>query len=324
MSAGHQAPRVLIAFALLLALLGFATAQPYKPIKIIVPLPAGGPPDAVARVVAQVMQSRLGQSVVIENRPGAGTTTGTMAVATAAADGYTLLFNGTDLLYFPVLYPHLTFDPIKNLSPVATVVAWSHVLVVASTLPVRTVHELIAYAKANPGKLNFGYGLGTTPHILGASFAQATNTKIAFIPYRGGEQARTDLLGGRIDMNFGTVGGLLPLIKEGKLRPLAVTGSTRNPNLPDVPTMIECGFPQVGYHPDTWFGIFAPASTPQDVIGKLNVAINESLKSPEIATGLARFGFDAKITSVQEFSAFLAAEKQKWPPLLRGAGIKAE
>jgi tripartite-type tricarboxylate transporter receptor subunit TctC len=197
-------------------------------------------------------------------------------------------------------------------------------MVVASSVPVRTIAELIAYAKANPGKLNFGFGLGTQPQILGASFQQATETDIAFVPYRGGDQARADLLGGRIHINFAPVSTLLALIQEGKVRPLAFTGPTRSPDLPNVPTMIESGLPQVGYNPDTWLGFLAPAGTPSVVINTLNTEINESLKSSEVKAALARFGFEPMIKTPQEFVVFLAAEKQKWPPLLRAAGLKPE
>ncbi|MDB5927844.1 MAG: extra-cytoplasmic solute receptor [Betaproteobacteria bacterium] len=300
------------------------TAYPSKVIKIILPFASGGPPDAAARVVVQHLQSRIGQSVIIENRPGAGTTIGTMAVATAAPDGYTLLFNGSNLFAFPVLYPNLDFDPIKSLAPVATAVTWSHVMVVAPSVPAKTIDELIAYAKANPGKLNFGFGLGTTPQILGESFKRATGTDIAFIPYRGGEQARADLLGGRVHINMAPVASLLPLIQEGKARPLAFTGPARSPDLPDVPTMIESGLPQVGYNPDTWLGFLAPAGTPTAVISKLNTEINSILKSPEMKAALARLGFEAQVTTLQEFAVFLAAEQRKWPPLLGAAGFKAE
>ena len=317
---------VLTAASIALGLIGHAGAQSYpsKVIKIIVPLTAGGGPDAAARAVAHHLQNRLGQSIVIENRPGAGSTTGTMAVATAAPDGYTLLFNGSNFLYYPVLYPNLDFDPVRSLAPVATVVAWSHVMVVAPSVPAKTIAELIAYARFNPGKLNFGFGLGTTPHILGASFKEATATDIAFIPYRGGDQARADLLGGHIHINFATVASVLALIQEGKVRPLAFTGPTRSPDLPDVPTMIESRLPQVGYNPDTWFGFLAPPGTPIAVINKLNTEINESLKSPEMRATLAGLGFEAKTTTPQEFAVVLAAGWKKWPPLLRAAGLKAE
>jgi len=306
---------------------GHATAEdvyPSKVIKVVLPFTSGGPPDAAARVVIQHLQIRIGQSIIIENRPGAGTTIGTKTVAMAPPDGYTLLFNGSNLFSYPVLYPNLDFDPIKSLAPVATAVLWSHVMVISPSIPVRTIAELIAYARANPGKLNFGFGLGTTPQILGESFKQATGTDIAFIPYRGGEQARTDLLGGRVHINMAPVASLLALIQDGKVRPLAFTGLRRSQDLPDVPTMIESGLPQVGYNPDTWLGFLAPAGTPIAVIEKLNTEINATLKSPEMKAALARLGFEAQITTPQEFSVFLAAEAKKWPPLLRAAGIKPE
>jgi tripartite-type tricarboxylate transporter receptor subunit TctC len=306
--------------------LGAAEAQVYpnKVIKVIVPFTPGSPVDALARVATQHLQGRIGQSVIIENRPGAGTTIGTKAVATAAPDGYTLLLIGPNVVYSPALYPNLDFDPAKSLVPVATLVTWSHVMVVAPGVPATTIRELVAYAKANPGKLTFGFGLGTTPHILGETFKQATATDIASIPYRGGEQARADLLGGRIHINIAPVPTLLPLIQEGKARALAFTGPTRSPDLPDVPTMTESGLPQVGFNPDVWLGILAPSATPTAVIDKLNREINESLRSPEMTATLAKLGFEAKTTTPREFAVFLAGEREKWPPLLAAAGLKAE
>jgi tripartite-type tricarboxylate transporter receptor subunit TctC len=317
----------LIALGLSLVFLKTSTAQtdyPSKAIKVIVPFPAGGPPDAIARVVAQHLQARVGQSVIIENRPGGGATIGTRAAATASPDGYTLLFTGNNLCYFPVLYPKLDFDPAKNLAAVATIVAYSHVMVVAPTVPTKSVGELVAYARANPDKLIFGYAPGTPPHILGEAFRQATATQIAFVPYRGGDQARADLLDGRIHINMAPVLTLLPLIREGKVRPLAFTGSRRSSDLPDVPTMGESGFPEVGFNPDAWHGFMAPVATPKVVIEKLNVAINESLKSPEMTATLAALGVQPMVTTPQEFAAFFSDEMQKWPPRLRSAGVQAE
>jgi Tripartite tricarboxylate transporter family receptor len=175
-----------------------AQTYPDRVIKMIVPFIPGGPVDAVARVIAQHMQLRIGQSVIIENRPGGGTTIGTKAVINAPPDGYTLLFTGPQLAYLPFLYPNLDIDPVKSLAPVATVVSWSHVMVVAPNVGTKTVAELVAYAKANPGKLVFGFGLATTPHILGETFKRVTATDIVSVSYRGGEQARADLLGGRV------------------------------------------------------------------------------------------------------------------------------
>ncbi len=319
--------RRIVAALLSLALgVGVAEAQVYpsKVVKVVVPFIPGSPVDALARIATHHLQSRLGQSVIIENRPGAGTTIGTKAVATAAPDGYTLLLIGPNVVYAPVLYPNLDFDPAKSLVPVATLVTWSHVMVVAPSVQANTIRELIAYAKANPGKLTFGFGLGTTPHVLGETFKQATGTEIASIPYRGGEQARADLLGGRIHINIAPVPSLLPLILDGKARPLAFTGLTRSPDLPDVPTMTESGLPQVGFYPDVWIGILAPAGTPAAVIGRLNAAINDSLQSSEMTASLARLGHEAKMTTPGEFADFLEAERQKWPPLLKAAGLTAQ
>jgi tripartite-type tricarboxylate transporter receptor subunit TctC len=317
-----------LAAALLSTALGLSAADaqvyPSRTIKVIVPFTPGSPVDAAARVVTQQLQNRLGQSFIIENRPGGGTTIGMKAAAAAAADGYTLLFIGPNIAYSPVLHPNLDLDPAKSFTPVATVVTWSHVLVVAPQLPIKTMAELIAYAKANPGQLVFGFGSGTTPHILGEILKQVAGIDLASIPYRGGEQARTDLLGGRVHINIAPVASLLPLIHDGKARPLAFTGPTRSPDLPEVPTMIESGFPQVGFNPDVWLGFLAPAGTPDAVIDKLNSDVNASLKSPELTAAFAKVGFEAKTTTPQEFAAFLAVEIRKWPPLLRAAGLKPE
>jgi tripartite-type tricarboxylate transporter receptor subunit TctC len=298
-----------------------AQAYPTRPIRLIVPFTPGSPVDAAARVLTQQIESRLGQAIVIEDRPGAGTTIGTKAAASAAPDGYTLLFVGDNLGYYPVLYPNLDFDPLKNLTPIATAVTFSHVMVVAPSVPARTVPELVTFAKANPGKLVFGFGLGTTPHILGESFRQASGVDINFVPYRGGEQARSDLLGGRVHINFATIASLLPLIQDGKARPLAFTGLKRSPHLPDVPTMTESGYPQVGFNPDVWLGFFGPPGMPTTIVNRLNTEINQSLKSPEVNAVAEKLGFESKVVTPQEFAAFLASEMQKWPPLLRAAGL---
>jgi tripartite-type tricarboxylate transporter receptor subunit TctC len=320
--------RFLFAAILLSALVPLAPSHaqtwPEQTIKMIVPFVPGGPVDALARVVVQHLQTRLGQNVIIENRSGGGTTIGAKAVASAAPDGYTLLFIGPNLTYYPVLFPNLDFDPAKALTPISTVVTWSHVFAIAPSLPVNTIPELVTHAKANPGKLAFGYGLGTMPHILGESFIKTAGLDIVRVPYRGGEGARADLLGGRIHINVAPVPQLVPLVNAGKIRPLAYTGAKRSPDLPNVPTMIESGYPQVGYHPDVWMGIFAPAGTPAAIVTRLNREINDVMRSAEMAPTLKRFGYDAKITTPAEFAAFFAEEQRKFPPLLRDAGIKAQ
>jgi len=306
--------------------LGTAHAQSYptQTIKVVVPFVPGGPVDALARVVVQHLQGRLGQNIIIENRSGGGTTIGAKAVATAKPDGYTLLFIGPNLAYYSVLFPNLDFDPAKSLVPVATVVTWSHVLGIAPSVPARTVAELVAHAKANPGKLAFGFGLATMPHILGETFAQQTGIDIVRVPYRGGEGARADLLGGRIHLNIAPVPQMLPLIRDGKIRPIAYTGPKRSPDLPDVATMTESGYPRVGFNPDVWMGIFAPAGTPPAIVGRLNRDVNDVLKSAEMAPALKRFGYDAKITTPADFATFFAAELKKFPPLLTAAGLKPQ
>jgi tripartite-type tricarboxylate transporter receptor subunit TctC len=296
---------------------GIAQAEDYpsQTVKLIVPFVAGGPVDALARSIAPYLQSRLGQNVIIENRSGAGTSLGAKAVASAEPDGYTLLFVGPNLAYYPILLPSLDFDPGKALAPVATAVTWSHVLAVAPSVPAKTLGELIAYAKANPNKLAFGFGLATMPHIVGEIFKQAAG---------GGEGARADLLGGRIHINIAPPPQLLPLIRDGRIRAVAYTGSKRSPDLPDVPTMTESGLPQVGFHPDVWMGLFAPKGTPAAIVDRLNRDMNDVLRSDEMAPTLKRFGYEAKISTPAEFKTFFAAELRKWPPILKAAGIKPQ
>jgi tripartite-type tricarboxylate transporter receptor subunit TctC len=317
-----------ISAAILGLVLGVAPAMaqdfPSQTIKLVVPFLAGGPVDAVARVMAPHLQARLGQNVIIENRSGGGTSIGAKAVAAAEPDGYTLLFIGPNLAYYPVLLPSLDFDPGKALLPIATTVTWSHLLAVAPSVPAKNVAELIAHAKANPNKLAFGFGLATMPHIIGEIFTKEAGIEVTDVPYRGGEGARADLLGGRIHINVAPVPQLLPLIRDGKIRPLAYTGAKRSPELPDVPTMAESGLPQVGFNPDVWMGIFAPAGTPAPIVERLNRDINAVLRSAEMAPALKRFGYEAKIVTPAEFATFFAAELKKWPAVLKATGIKPQ
>ncbi len=303
-----------------------ASAQDYptQTVKLVVPFLAGGPVDALARVVAQHLQSRIGQNVIVENKSGGGTSIGAKAVATATPDGYTLLVVGPNIAYYPVLFPKLDFEPDKALAPVATLVTWSHLIAVAPSVPAKTIPELVAHAKAHPGTLAFGFGLATMPHIIGEKFKQVAKIDIIDVPYRGGEQARADLLGGRVHINVAPPPQLLPLIRDGKIRALAYTGPKRSPDLPDVPTMTESGYPEVGFDPDVWMGVLAPAGTPAAIVDKLNREINAVLKSDEMAPALKRFGYEAKITTPAEFEKFFGAELKKWPPILKAAGLKPQ
>ncbi len=300
-----------------------AQSYPNRPIKLIVPFPAGGPPDTIARLVGDKISSRLGQTVVIDNRPGGGATVGTRAVANAEPDGYTLLFGSTTSLSIgPALFKNLDYDPIKSFAPVAAISLGSMVVTVTSGVPAKTVQELVAYAKANPGKLYNGAGVASPPHIAWGLFTLTTGTDIVFVPYRGMSQAMTDLVGGQIQMMIDGIGSLLPHIRDGKARALAVTGTIRSPDLPDVPTMIESGYPD--YHLTFWTGILAPAGTPPEFVGKINAAINEGLKSTDMKQRLAKFNVEPNIASPQEFHTFLAAEARNWADVVKATGIKVE
>jgi tripartite-type tricarboxylate transporter receptor subunit TctC len=316
-----------IAAALLLASALPAQAQHYpdKPIKLVIPLVAGSPITALARVIVQPLSARLGQQIIIENRPGAGTSIGVKAAAAMPADGYNLLMYGQNIAYLPLLYPDLGFEPIKAFVPVAPLAQFSHVFVISPALPAKTLKEFVAYAKARPGKLNFGAGLGTMPQIIGEYFIKVAGLDIISVPYKGGEQVRVDLLGGRIQMNVGPPTNLMALIRNGKLRPIAVTNKQRLKELPDVPTMIESGYPQVGFHPDVWQGILAPAGTPPAIVERLNAEINAVLKAPEVRASLLRLGVDdTMMMSTREFAAFVAGEGKKWPPIIKTIGFKTQ
>jgi tripartite-type tricarboxylate transporter receptor subunit TctC len=309
-------------------LLGLASAHaqqyPDRVIKLVVPFVPGSPVDVLARVVSQQMTTRLSQSVVIENRPGAGTSTATKQVQSSPADGYTLLMSGQNVTYVGLLYPDIGFDPVKSFTPVATLAGWSHVMLVANDVPAKSVKELVAYAKANPGKVTFGYGLGTSPQIVGKSFELTAGLNLINVPYKGGEQVRIDLLGGRIHINFAPVSNALAMIQQGKVRALAVTSSTRDPELPDVPTFKEEGFPDVGFDPDVWQAIIAPLGTPAPVVNKLNAEINAALRSVEVQATFKKLRFQPMIQSVEQFAKFLAVQAERWPPIIKAAGLKAQ
>ena len=317
--------QALIAFAGAaagLAVSGAAWAQSYpnKPIRLVVPFPPGGPTDVMARLIAQRLSSTLG-SVILENKAGAGGTIGTKAVAAAEPDGYNLLFGGTSTLAInPAVYKDLRYDPVTSFAPVAMVSTSPFVLVVHPSVPVHTVDELVRYAKANPGKVNFGSaGVGTTPHLAGELFKSLTGVDVVHVPYKGGGPVLTDLVAGQIQMTFELTAVLLPLIRAGKLRALAVATEERNPDLPEVPTMIESGVP--GCLVSSWFGIVGPAGMPLHVIDRLNLEINRGLRSAEIVASLAQLGSQPKIGTAQEFATLIATEAQRWRSVAKSTAI---
>src|SRR5262245_40250309 len=297
---------------------------PAKAIKIISPFSAGSPPDALGRLVAQQLTASLGQSVVIENRPGAGTTIGTKAGAMADPDGYTLVQVNAALSYAPVLYPNPGDDPLKCFPPVASLASWTHVLVAHPNVAANTLQELVAYAKANPGQLSIGSPLGNPPHVLAEMLKMATGADFNSVPYRQNPQLVTDLLAGRIQLYFSAGEPMISMINEGKLKAYAMTGVRRDTALPNVPTMAEAGLPQLTFNASDWTGILAPAGTRADLIGRLNVAINDGLKSAEVKAGLVKLGWEAQISTPAEFATFLAADSEKWPPIVRASGLKGD
>jgi tripartite-type tricarboxylate transporter receptor subunit TctC len=300
-----------------------AQTWPSRPIRLIVPFPAGGPPDVIARVMADLIGPRLGGTVVVENRPGAGSTIGTRSVASADPDGYTFLYaSTTSLSIAPSVFKNPGYDPVKDFTPVAGVSVGSMVVVVHPSVPAKTVKELVAHAKANPGKLNYGAGVAAPPHIAWGLFTKVTGTDILFVPYRGMAPAMTDLISGQIQIMIDGAGPLLPHIQGGKIRALAVTGKTRSPDLPDLPTMIESGYPD--YVLSFWTGVVAPAKTPADIVAKVNAAVNEALKSPAVKSHLAKSNVQPNVTTPQEFAGFIAGEAKKWGGIVAATGIKAE
>ena len=302
-----------------------ARSYPAKPIRIVVPFTAGSPVDALARVVAQDLSARLAQGVIVDDRPGGGTTMGTRAVAAATPDGYTLLMTGTaQLAYSPYLYPDAGYDSVASFAPVATLAVWSHVLIATPQMQAGNLRELVNLARAQPGKITIGYGLATPPHILAETLKLAAKVDIASIPFRGGAQAVSEMLGGRVDLNFGAVATLLPLIRQGRVKALAFTGPVRSPELPDVPTTAESGFPEVGFNPDICIALYAPSGTPSALIDKLNAEVNAGLASPQLKASLAKFGYELKASSPQELGTFMVAEVRKWPAIIKAAGLTPE
>ena len=314
----------IAAIGLGLALIASAGAQTYpdKPIRLIVPFPPGGPTDFMARLISQYLSMNLGQ-VVIDNRPGAGGTIAAKAVASAEPDGYTLLYGSSGTLGIgPALYKNVDYDPIKSFAPIALVSRVPFALVIHPSVPARTLAELIAYAKANPGKLNYGAGIGTPPHLVGELFKVVTGTDIVFVPYKGAAASMTDVLAGQTQMTIDGMTTAVPHIQAGKVRALAVMSAERNAEIPDVPTMIESGYRD--FPPASWTGVLAPAGTPAAVVAKINAAINAGLASPEIKASFAKFSAEAKTGSPQDFAAFIADEAPKWAALVKASGAKVE
>ena len=312
-------------FAIGMASVADAQSFPEKPIKLVAPFPAGGPTDTTARVVAQSLSARLGQPVVIENQAGAGGTIGAKQVATAAPDGHTLLMIAVANTFgtAPVFYK-LDYDPVKAFAPVATVVVDKLLMVGGPALPAQTVQDVVAYAKANPGKLSYGAPIGIGPHFMMELFKRKVGIDIVHIPYRGSGPVVPDLIGGQVHLTISGKSVLLPFTQGNntRVRPLAVTSPQRWPELPDIPTLLEKSYLDAPY--DTLFGIVAPAGTLAPVIAKLNAAINEGLRSSDMKASFTKLGNDPVITTPAEFAAIIAKEGPLWAEAIRVTGIKME
>jgi len=302
-----------------------AQAYPNRPVKIVIPFAPGGPTEFILRLIADRLTTALGQAFIIENRPGgAGGTVGAKSVAVAEPDGYTLLFSSPGpLVTAAAIYKNLDYDPIRSFAPIAMVIYAPQMLAVHPSMPVNSLPELVAYAKANPGKVAFGSsGHGTQPHLLGEMLKVMAGVDIVHVPYRGAGRSVTDVVAGQVQMIFETTAILLPHIESGKLRALAVAAEARSPLLPGVPTTAENGYPELTA--SFWSGVLAPAGTPAAIVAKLNGAINEILKSKEAQDGLARLSAEARIGSPQDFAAFIASETPRWAAIANETGVKVD
>jgi len=304
--------------------LAAAQAFPTKPITIIVPFAAGGTTDILARIIAQGLTAELGQSVVVDNRAGAGGNIGGQAAARSAADGYTLFMGtvGTHAIN-AALYKKMPFDPVKDFAPLTRVANVPNLLVANPAQPFKTVQELIAYAKANPGKINFGSsGSGSSIHLSGELFKSMAKVDMQHVPYKGSAPAVTDLLGNQIAIMFDNMPSAIQHVRSGKLRAIAVTTAQRSPELPDVPTIAEAGVP--GYEATSWFGMFAPAATPAPVVGQLNKALVKVLAQPDVKKKINEQGAETAGETPEQFAAFIQQESVKWGKVVRESGASVD
>jgi tripartite-type tricarboxylate transporter receptor subunit TctC len=302
--------------------IAWAQTYPSRPVRIVVGFPPGGPTDIAARLIGQSLSERLGQQFVIENRPGAGSNIGTEAVVRAPPDGYTLFLAYSANAINATLYDKLNFSFIRDIAPVAAINREPLVMLVNPSFPAKTVPEFIAYAKANPGKINFASGgNGTPPHVSGELFKMMTGINLVHVPYRGGGPALTDLLGGQVQTMFVAISASIEYVRAGNLRPLAVTTASRSDALPDIPTV---GDFIPGYEASTWCGIGAPKGTPAEVIDKLNKEINAGLVDPKMKARLANMGSTALPGSPADFGKLIAEETEKWAKVVKLSGAKPD
>lgn len=302
----------------------FAQAWPSKPVRLVVPFTAGGSTDTVARIIAEKLTPRLGQPVVVENRAGAGGSVGSDAVAKSSPDGYTMLVGtSSTMAILPYLYRKPPYDPNRDFAPVVLLGTADIMVVVNSSVPIGSIKELLAYAKGNPGKLTFASGgNGSISHLLGEYFKSMAGVDLLHVPYKGDAQMVTDLLGGQVNMAFGTAVAFLPHVKSGKVRALAVTNPKRSTTQTELPTVSEAGVP--GYEAVQWFGIAVPAGTPREVVQRTNAEVRAILAMPEVRARFSELGFDIVGGPPEEFADFLRSENAKWKRIAEIAGTKLD
>ena len=302
-----------------------AQAYPARPIRFVVPYAPGGPLDLIARAIGQKLTEATGQAVVVDNKPGAGGNIGADIVAKAAPDGYTIVMGAVATHAInPTLYPKIPYDPVKDFTPVAMVAVVPNVLVVNPILPVKSVKELIDFAKAKPSYLNFASGsTGSTGHLAGELFNALAGVQMVHIPYKGGAPAMADLLAGQVQLMFDNLANALPQVKAGKLRALAVTTAQRSAFAPDLPTLAEAGV--LGFDLSTWFGIFLPGNAPRDIVLRLNTEINKALNAPDMKDRLEKMGAEPPANNTPErFAAFIKVEFDKYARVIKASGAKVE
>jgi tripartite-type tricarboxylate transporter receptor subunit TctC len=298
---------------------GLAQGWPSRPIRMVVPLSPGGFADVPGRILAARLSSLLGYNVFVENRPGAGGTIGADFVAKSAPDGYTLLFTGTPHVISAWVYKKLPYDPLKDFEPVALVASGPYVLVVNPQLPVHSIRELIAAAKAQPGKIDYASsGNGSAQHLVSALFASMAGIELNHVPYKGSGPAMQDLLGGQVKVSFAGIPNVLPHVKAGRLRALAVSTPQRSPDLPDVPTAAEAGVP--GYQATLWLNLAAPAGTPGEIVQRVYAETARALQDAELQQSFRAAGVEASLLSPQELAGFMRGEYEKWGKVVRDTG----
>ena len=298
-------------------------AWPEKTVTVVVPYAAGGNTDIMARLATEWLSNRLGQRFIVENRVGAGATLGTAYVAKADPDGYTVLFGAAPQLLVAPLVQKVTYDARKDFAPVAVFGTGPQVLGISADVPAKNLREFVAYAKANPGKINYASGgVGTAGHLTGALLAARGGLDMVHVPYKGAQPALTDVIGGQCQLMFATSASVIPYIKAGRLRALAVTTASRSPSLPDLPTVAEAGVP--GFESITWHGVVVPSATPSATVERLNRAINAALRDKELSERLAGLGAEVAPGTPQDFAAYIAREIPKWTKVVKDSGAKAE